>query len=150
MKFTLVGSLALLSASLFVAGCGDEQGDFEPSEEEIQNALNRLSDEYATQDPILCECSFAQLGYTDAAACETDRAVTAEESSCILEAFVLNRGRAGDWLTCQINTERAFSTCIASLTCESSFDACNAAQDTDSAECPTLTSALDAAWTSCQ
>jgi hypothetical protein len=81
--------------------------DFEPSEAEIQNALTLLTDAYTGQASTLCECFFADFGYDDASTCESDRVITADESSCIYDAFVLDRGSAGDWLTCQINNQRA-------------------------------------------
>lgn len=150
MNSNLTRLPALLAALLVFAACGDDQKDFEPSEEEIQNALSLLSGEYAAQDPTLCECFFADFGYNDAATCERDRAITADETTCVLDAFLLNRANAGEWLTCQINTERVYSACIDGLTCTSPFDSCNTTRTADAGECPSLAATLNDAWTVCQ
>ncbi len=150
MKRNLSRLTAFASVSLLTAACGGDNKDFEPTEEAVQTALTTLSGEYLTQDPILCECFFAGLGYDDAASCERDRVITDEENTCIFDAFVLDRGNAADWLTCQISAERAYTACISGLTCSDSFEACSSARDTAAADCPSLGSSLENAWEVCQ
>ncbi len=150
MKTNLPFALALVTSTLLLAACGDDNNDFEPSAVEIEGALERLAIEYGEQNPTLCECFTPELGYLSAGDCRRDRAITQTEASCILEAFLLDRTNAGEWLTCQINVEHDYTTCISSLTCDDEFGDCDQTRETGLDECPNLTPSLRTAWEECQ
>jgi hypothetical protein len=138
------------AVSLLCAACGGDNMDFEPSESEIEAALERLASEYIDQNATLCECFTGGLGFRTAGECRRVRAITQTEASCILDEFLLDSANTGDWLVCQINTESDYSTCIASLTCDDEFGDCDQTRAAALDECPQLTSSQRTAWDECQ
>ena len=150
MKTILPLAAACAASFLLVACAGDGSDPFEPSESEVEAAIERLALEINEQNPLLCECFTTELGYLDAGNCRQDRAITQNEASCILDAFALDRSNAADWLGCHIDAESRYNRCIASFTCEDEFGDCDQTRTDAIADCPSLSSSLQRAWDDCQ